>query len=261
MRRTLYAVVALCVLLTGCKAKELAEKASIARDLNKRGSTIDLMKQTAEDKYTPPADGKLTDSQIKMYLKVREHEKAIAQVAKEQLQQHAEAAKKAGDKSIGGMMEGFKGLGSLADFATADIRAAKDLGFNTQEYLWVKGKVLEASSVAMADKMTEAINAQMEASYQQMKKAHDEAKDEATKKMYADSLAGFEKSRQEAQAQKQQADPAVVYNRELISHYENALNALANEMAKYSDKPVDTNKAVQDLEKKLDEAKQQTGKQ
>jgi hypothetical protein len=260
MRRTLYAVVALCVLLTGCKAKELAEKASIARDLDKRG-TLDLMKQTAEDKYTPPADGKLTDSQIKMYLKVREHEKVIAQVAKEQLQQHAEAAKKAGDKSIGGMMEGFKGLGSLADFATADIRAAKDLGFNTQEYLWVKGKVLEASSAAMADKMTEAINAQMDASYQQMKKAHDEAKDETTKKMYADSLAGFEKSRQEGQAQKQQADPAVAYNRELISHYEDALNALANEIAKYSDKPVDTKKAVQDFEKKVDEARQQTGKQ
>jgi hypothetical protein len=261
MRRTLYAVVALSVVLTGCRAKELAEKAAIARNLSKSGSTIDLMKQTAEDRYTPPADGKLSDNQVKMYLKVREHEKQIAQVAKEQLQQHSEAAKKAGDKSIAGMVEGFKGLGSLADFATADIRAAKDLGFNTQEYLWVKTKILQASSSAMADKMGEAINAQMDASYQQMKKSHDEAKDDATKKIYAESIANYEKARQEAAALKEQQDPSVAANRELISHYEDAMNALANEMEKYSDKPGEGKKAVQDFEKKLDETKHQAGKQ
>ena len=72
--------------------------------------------------------------------------------------------------------------------------------------------------------------------------------------MYAESLAGFEKSRQEAAAQKQQVDPAVAYNRELVSHYENAMNALANEFAKFSDKPVDTKKAVQDWEKQVDQA-------
>lgn len=261
MRRTLYATVALCVLLTGCKVKELADKAKIARDLNKSGSTVDLMKNVADDKYTPPADGKLSDAQIKMYMKVREHEKQIAQVAKEQLQQHADAAKKAGDKSIAGMVEGFKGLGSLADFATADIRAAKDLGFNTQEYLWVKTKIMEASTTAMTEKMSEAMNAQMEASYKQMKKAYDEAKDEQTKKMYAESLAGFEKARQESAANAPQIDPSVKYNRELLSHYENALNALATEMAKYSDKPVDTTKAVQDFEKSVDEAKQKASSQ
>jgi hypothetical protein len=251
MRRTLYATVALCVLLTGCKVKELADKAKIARDLNKTGSTVDLMKNVADDKYTPPADGKLSDAQIKMYMKVREHEKQIAQVAKEQLQQHADA----------GMVEGFKGLGSLADFATADIRAAKDLGYNTQEYLWVKTKIMEASTTAMTEKMSEAMNAQMEASYKQMKKAYDEAKDEQTKKMYAESLAGFEKARQESAANAPQIDPSVKYNRELLSHYENALNALATEMEKYSDKPVDAKKAVQDFEKQVDEAKQKANSQ
>jgi hypothetical protein len=53
------------------------------------------------------------------------------------------------------MMEGFKTMGSAADMLTADIRAAKDLGYNTQEYLWVKSQVLAASSAAMMAKMAE----------------------------------------------------------------------------------------------------------
>ena len=69
MRRALPIVVlslsvALSVSLIGCRAKEVADKADISKDLHKRG-TVDLMKQVADDKYTPPADGKLTDSQVR----------------------------------------------------------------------------------------------------------------------------------------------------------------------------------------------------
>jgi hypothetical protein len=51
--------------LTGCKAKEAMDKASIQQDLEKRG-TVDLMKEVANDKYTPPADGRLTDAHVQM---------------------------------------------------------------------------------------------------------------------------------------------------------------------------------------------------
>ena len=118
MRRMIPAILALAVVVSGCKVKELADKANIAKDLDKRG-TVDLMKQVADDKYDPPKDGRLTESQVQMYLKVREHERDIAQVAKKQAQEHAEAAKKAGEKSITGLMEGFKTMGSVADMATA----------------------------------------------------------------------------------------------------------------------------------------------
>ncbi|HEY8712564.1 MAG TPA: hypothetical protein VIM68_06800, partial [Thermoanaerobaculia bacterium] len=141
MRRIFLAGLCLTVALTGCRAKELAEKIAISRDLAKNGTT-DLMRKVADDKYTAPADGKLTDAQVQMYLKVREHEKQIAQVAKQEAQQHADASKKAGDKSLAGLVEGFKTMGSVVDLVTADIRAAKDLGYNTQEYLWVKGQIM-----------------------------------------------------------------------------------------------------------------------
>ena len=261
MRRILQAVagitiVAIAVVLTGCRAKEAFDKASIARDLDKRGTT-DLMKQVADDKYTPPADGKLTDAQVQMYLKVREHEKQIAQVARQEAQQHADAAKKAGDKSISGMVEGFKTLGSVADMATADIRAAKDLHYNTQEYLWVKAQILEVSTTAMARKATQAMSATLDSSYQQMKKAYDEAKDEQTKKMYGDMLAGYEKQKKEMGEQAEKESPALAYNRQLVSKYEDAINAYANELEKWSDKPGEAQKSVQQWNQEMDKTIQQ----
>jgi hypothetical protein len=255
MRRSLTAVLCLSLALVGCKARELADKADISKDLQKVGTT-DLMKQVADDEYTPPEDGRLKEAQIQMYLKVREHEKKIAQVAKAEMKKHADTAGKKGDKSIGGFMEGMKALGSAADFMTADIRAAKDLGYNTQEYLWVKQQVLAASTSVMAEKFNEAISANFEKAYADAKKAYDEASDEQTKKLYADMLAGYDKSKQEM-TQKQDEDPALTYNRQLLSRHENALNAYTAELSKWEDKEGEVEQGMKELDKKIEEAKKQ----
>ncbi|HSP35819.1 MAG TPA: hypothetical protein VLU46_16020 [Thermoanaerobaculia bacterium] len=259
MRKTLLAGLCLAIALTGCRAKELAEKAAITRDLEKRG-TLDLAKQVADDKYTPPADGKLTDSQVQMYLKVRDHEKQIAQVAKQQAQQHADAAKKAGEKSLSGLMEGFKTMGSVADMMTADIRAAKDLGYNTQEYLWVKGQILAVSTAAMGEKMGEAMNAGMEKAYNEAKKGYEEAKDEQTKAMYKQTMDAFEQQRNQMKANEAKQDPAVAYNKQLVSKYEDALNAYTAELSKWEDKPGDAQKSVKDFEQNVQKAKADANK-
>jgi hypothetical protein len=143
-------------------------------------------------------------------------------------------------------MEGMKALGSAADFMTADIRAAKDLGYNTQEYLWVKQQILAASTAQMAEQFSNAMAQNFDKAYAEAKKAHDEAKDEQTKKLYADVLAGYDKSKQEMTSQ-QNVDPAIAYNKQILSKYENALNAFAQELSKYEDKPGDAQKAVQQL--------------
>ncbi|HEX8253991.1 MAG TPA: hypothetical protein VF846_12660 [Thermoanaerobaculia bacterium] len=255
MRRSLPVMLCLSLALGGCKAKELVDQASIAKDLKNRGTT-DLMEQVANDEYTAPEDGRLTEKQIEMYLKVREHEKKIAQVAKKELEQHSEKAEKKGENSLAGMMEGMKALGSAADFMTADLRAAKDLGFNSQEYLWVKQQVLAASTAAMAEKFTESMNANFDQAYAEAKKAYDSATDEQTKKMYGDMLAGYEKSKQEM-TQQQDVDPALSYNRQLLAKHENALNAYAHELSKFENKPGEVQKGVQELEAQLEEAKKQ----
>lgn len=260
MARSLSALMITAVLLIGCnKAKEVADAAAISKDLDKRGTT-DLLKEAAEDSYDPPADGKLTEAQVQMYLKVREHEKKIAAVAKQELKQHAQKAEKAGEKSLAGMMEGFKAIGSAADFATADIRAAKDLKFNSQEYLWVKGQILAASSAAMAQQVNETMTASFDAAYAQAKKAYDEAKDEQTKKMYAEMLAGYEKSKQEMKTAQSEEDPAIAYNRQLLSKYENTLNALTQELSKYEDEKGSVEKAMQENEQQMEKAKADASK-
>src|SRR5437868_11550660 len=175
MRRMIPAVLVFSLVLTGCKLKELASKADIAKDLEKRG-TIDLMKDVSKDKYDPPKDGKLTDAQVQMYLKVRQHEKDIAKVAKDQMDQHSKAADQA-KHSLSGVFEVVKTMQSAGAFFTADIRAAKDLGYNTQEYLWVKGQIMAASMTAFAEGITNAMANEQNKAYQQMKKSYDEAKD------------------------------------------------------------------------------------
>lgn len=255
MRRILPAVLCVAVALAGCRAKEAMDKAAVAHDLEKRGTT-DLMKQIADDKYDAPKDGHLTDAQVQMYLKVRDHEKVIAQTAKAEAQKHADAAKKAGDKSLSGMMEGFKTMGAAAEMLTADLRAAHDLHYNTAEYQWVKGQILGASTSAMAEKMSQAMNASIDSSYQQLKKQYDEAKDEQTKAMLKQSLDGMEQARAEQGKEKQNADPAIAYNRQLLSKYENALNAYTNELSKFEDKPGDAKKSVDEFQKNIDKAVQ-----
>jgi hypothetical protein len=251
MRRS--AAVALCLSLAlfGCKAKELAEKAAISKDLDKRGTT-DLMKEVANDSYDPPKDGRLTEAQVQMYLKVREQEQKIVKVAREEMEKHAADAKK-NEKSLAGMMDGFKTLGSAADLMTADVRASKDLGYNSQEYLWVKGQILAASTAEMAQKFNGVLQKNMDQAYIDAKKAYDEAKDETTRKMYAEILASYEKNKQEMQLSGDQ-DPALAHNRELIKKYGESLNAFAQELSKFEGKPGEVQKAVDEFEKKADEA-------
>ena len=254
MRRILPAVLCAAVALAGCRAKEVLDKASVKQDLANRGTT-DLMQEIAKDKYDAPKDGHLTDGQVQMYLKVRDHEKVIAQAAKEEAQKHAKAADKDG-KSLSGMMEGFKTVSAAAEMFTADLRAAHDLHYNTAEYQWVKGQILAASTSAYAEKVGQAMNASLDSTYQQVKKQYEEAKDEQTKAMLKQSLDGIEQSRAEQAKEKATADPAIAYNRQILSKYENALNAYAQELSKFEDKPGDAKKSVDDFQKNIDKAVQ-----
>ena len=255
MRRFIPAVLCLSVAFGGCKAKEMIDQAKISSDLNKSGSTYKLMKDVANDKYEAPKDGKLSESQVQMYLKVREHEKAIAKVAADQMQQHAKDAD-AAKNSIAGVMQGFKTMASAADFATADIRAAKDLGYNTQEYLWVKAQIMAVSMTALAETASKAMAAQMDSAYQQATKAYDEAKDEQTKQMYKQMLDSYDQTRTESKEATQNQDPALAYNRELLKKYGNELAAFTNEMSKYEQKDGDAKKSMDQWKKEMEKATQ-----
>lgn len=254
MRRTIILSLGLLLLLapTGCKLKKAIDEAKdVAANLEDVGTT-ELLEKTADDSYEAPADGRLTEGQIEMYLKVREHEKKIVQVARQELEQHAKKAEASGEKSIAGMVSGFKALGSVADAFTADVRAAHELGFNTAEYQWVKEQVLEASGAAFQDTMQQSMNAMMEQSVAELRKQHDEATEPEHKKVLASMLADTEKGVKEMRASQEQVEPSTAYNRQLLSKYENTLNALAQEFAKWESNPGDAEKALQEWQAKTE---------
>jgi len=93
-----YLPLLIIMVLAGCREKpeEPVRKAAVPARVSR---------------FTPPPDGKLTEKQIEIFLKVRPREKQIA------------------DQT-----------GDLA----ADVRAARELGHDPAEYQWVKARVADA---------------------------------------------------------------------------------------------------------------------
>jgi hypothetical protein len=103
----------------------------------------------------------------------------------------------------------------------------------------------------MAENFNKAISQNFDKAYTEAKKAYDEAKDEQTKKLYADMLAGYDKTKQEMAQQAPAADSATTYNRQLLGKYENVLKAYATELAKYEEKDGDVDKGMAEMQKNL----------
>jgi hypothetical protein len=125
------------LLASDCKKKPAEDEASIRRQLERKG-TIDLMDQVAKaPDYKPVAGGRLTERQVAMYLAVRRRERKIREVAAKSL--------------------------SPADAATADLRAAQELGFNPKEYRWVRDRVMEARMLQASQALHQQVAASREA--------------------------------------------------------------------------------------------------
>ncbi|HEV2844153.1 MAG TPA: hypothetical protein VG477_04840, partial [Thermoanaerobaculia bacterium] len=155
MLRVLTAAVLVLPLLLGCKGKPAEDEASIRESLEEKG-TVDLMDQVSKaPDYPPPADGRLAERQVKMYLDVRERELRIREVALRSLQAKGEQAEQEERKVS--PFEAVKALGDLADVATADLRAAQELGHNPKEFQWVKERVLEAQMLATTRSLNQQV--------------------------------------------------------------------------------------------------------
>jgi hypothetical protein len=116
-RRALRATLFCAVVLAGCSRE--------GADGKKAGkkppalSTAEVMEKVAQASYQPPADGELTERQVRMYLEVKRRAR--------QNRGAAPAAPK-----------------PLEPAVTADLRAALEMGHNPKELGWVQERVLEA---------------------------------------------------------------------------------------------------------------------
>ncbi|HEV2855219.1 MAG TPA: hypothetical protein VHC97_20665 [Thermoanaerobaculia bacterium] len=208
----------------GCKGKPADDEASIKESLEEKG-TIDVMDEISKaPEYKGPADGRLTDQQVKMYIEVRQREQKIREVALKELKAKGDKAKE--EKREVGMFEAMKAIGDLADVATADLRAAHELGHNPNEYTWIKERVLEAQLA----QTTQALNQQMVQGQQSMLKMLEEQKklatDDTQRAELDKQIAEMKNSAAQAEANN---TPGAEHNAQMIAKYKTEFDKLQAE--------------------------------
>jgi len=245
-------VLFIALFLFGCGIKKRLTEAVVSKDVSHR-SAIAVLDSAKDDKYTPPADGRLTDAQVQMYLKIRDREHVIAQVAAKDLQDRA----KKSEGKTNSLSDIVGAFGSVADLSLSGVRAAKELGYNSEEYGWVKSQVLEASGSDRSNKVAQIANAAAGARRVELQKAIDDSPDASSKQVNVEALADFDKTLKETNEEQKDVSPAVVYNRQLLSKYENAMTALASEFTKGVPDSDDLKKKGAEWQKNFDKALQE----
>jgi AraC-like DNA-binding protein len=100
------------VVLSGCARDADEKEEKKAREL----TTAEVLDQAARASYQPPADGRLTEKQVRMYLEVKRRAREIRAA----------------------------GPDTREPAVTAELRAALEVGYNPKELSWVQEQVQEA---------------------------------------------------------------------------------------------------------------------
>lgn len=213
LRRTsvIFALAGSVLFACGCQGKPAEDEATLQKGVHENGTTR-LMDEVAKaPDYTPPADGQLTEAQVKMYFDVRQREQKIREVAFRDLKDKGSA-----------LVESLKTVGDhseTADLATADLRAAQELGFNPKEYQWVKERVLEARML----ETTRALAQQVAQSRQQVlalfEQRLQEAKDPVERAEAERQIAELQRNAASAPATQGDLDPARQHNADLLVRF------------------------------------------
>ena len=132
--------------VSGCQRKPVHDQVSTGQ------GTASLMDQVAKaPEYKPPADGRLNRRQVEMYLEVHRRE--------------------------GEIRGAMRAKGDLANLATADLRAARELGYNPREYAWVRDQVLEAEMLRATRTLSRQVAESRQALLAMLRKQRETAAD------------------------------------------------------------------------------------
>ena len=173
--------------VVGCEGKPSEDETSIQK------GTADLMDQVAKaPEFQPPPDGRLTGGQIEIYLEVQRREQKIREVA----------------------------AGNLATAATADLRAAQELGYNPKEYSWVKERVLEARMLQTAKALDQQLAQGRQAVLAMLEEQKRTALNDEQRAAIDKQIAEIERSSAAS------GDPAKEYNAALIAKYQDRFDQL-----------------------------------
>ena len=105
----------------------------------------ELMAAADEDRYDPPSNGRLSEDQVREFIRVMNRSEELQQRKMKKLEQLAEKAERDEDVSfrdIGAMMGGMT---EAAGLQTSEIEVVKSAGGNWAEHQWVRESLRTAS--------------------------------------------------------------------------------------------------------------------
>lgn len=197
--------------LAGCRKEPAQDDASIRKGLAERPNA-EVLADADKAIYTPPADGKLTAGQVEWYVQVKRRAKRIREVARRDLRKSRE----------GGLVEAVRSLGKAGNVATADLRAAQELGYNSKEYEWVNDRILEAEIAVVSRDLARRLEPGRRRHLAQLQQELSQATDPAQKAEIEQRIADFRSRIAQATPQ---MTPAVRHNARLYTRYRRAINA------------------------------------
>ena len=108
----------------------------------------ELMAAAGEDRYEPPADGKLDEEQVEAYVSVLRKTRSIQAEYEEQIEKLSadmEAKEDAGESiSIADLRKAYSGVGSFMGANNAELEVVKSGGGNWAQHQWVKQQLRTA---------------------------------------------------------------------------------------------------------------------
>jgi hypothetical protein len=208
VRAALAAIAALAMLLSsGCRQPD--DSAAIRERLRSKDAA-QVVREAATVRYTPPADGRLTAGQVRMYLLARERECRIREAA---------ALEAPGRRAAGAGAD--RSERPLA--AAADLRAAQEVKVNPKEYAWVRERVVEAEAAATTQTLYQKMAAGREQLLARMRRDRDALTDAAQR---AAAERDIEDWKRGLQAAEPPVAPAVRANIALLARYREPLARL-----------------------------------
>jgi len=108
------------------------------------GQQADLVAATEQDKFDPPKDGKVTESQAKAYARFLSKTNEYRQAQAEKLQKLDKDVKDKGNQALN-VSQLSSGLGSIMNLSFAEMEVVKTGGGNWAEHQWIKQQFRTAS--------------------------------------------------------------------------------------------------------------------
>ncbi|HTS02746.1 MAG TPA: hypothetical protein VMN04_09495 [Thermoanaerobaculia bacterium] len=161
--------------LAGCGGPDAPSAPPSAAPLPRAGASRDV--------YRPPADGRVTPAQVETYLGVLDRVRL--------------------DRKAGKTPAPSDPLTSVPP----DLAAARARGVNTEEFLWVKERVLEAEAAAMTARMNASVLAMLERTLADLKARKADAADEGSRKLIAEQAANFEAEAERVRRESREKEP------------------------------------------------------